>query len=250
MGEYLLFRLYGLMASWGDIAVGEHRPSFAHPSKSAILGLVAAAVGLTRDSDEAQRELAQAYGFAVRVDVPGFLLRDYHTVQVPSSGTGRNRRTFATRKEELEVPGEELNTILSSRDYRCDAVYTVCLWALRGSPPYTLKDMAERLRVPVFVLYLGRKSCPPALPLQPVLVTADTVRQAFEGASFRDGEDLKGIPEGKLVAVYWEGAEESGYVKVHSITRRDIPLNRQRWQFADREEHYGVAGSMAQSREE
>jgi CRISPR system Cascade subunit CasD len=38
MRDYLLFRLYGPLAAWGDIAVGEYRPSFAHPSKSAIIG--------------------------------------------------------------------------------------------------------------------------------------------------------------------------------------------------------------------
>ena len=46
--DYLVFRLYGPMCSWGDIAVGEVRPSTVHPSKSAILGLIAAALGVKR----------------------------------------------------------------------------------------------------------------------------------------------------------------------------------------------------------
>ena len=58
MHEYLLFRLYGSMASWGDIAVGEFRPTFDHPSKSAVMGLIAAAMGIRRDEEERQRELA------------------------------------------------------------------------------------------------------------------------------------------------------------------------------------------------
>src|SRR6266699_2816470 len=81
--EYLVFRLYGPMCSWGDIAVGEVRPSTMHPSKSAILGLVAAALGLkrpdtVRDENErttlevAHSTLAHGYGFAVRVDAPGY----------------------------------------------------------------------------------------------------------------------------------------------------------------------------------
>src|SRR5215470_15857056 len=110
--DYLVFRLYGPMGSWGDIAVGEVRPSTVHPSKSAILGLIAAALGIkrpntTRDDTErsalevAHGALAQGYGFAVCVDAPGVPLVDYHTAQVPSSGTGRNRRQFATRHDEL-----------------------------------------------------------------------------------------------------------------------------------------------------
>ena len=46
--DYLVFRLYGPMCSWGDIAVGEVRPSTVHPAKSAILGLIAAALGIKR----------------------------------------------------------------------------------------------------------------------------------------------------------------------------------------------------------
>ena len=42
--DYLLFRLYGPMASWGEIAVGETRHSAAYPGKSAIIGLLAAAM--------------------------------------------------------------------------------------------------------------------------------------------------------------------------------------------------------------
>ena len=130
--DYLVFRLYGPMCSWGDIAVGEVRPSTMHPSKSAILGLIAAALGIKRPNtahDDTERQPSKrhiaplrGYGFAVRIDAPGVPLVDYHTAQVPSSGTGRNRRQFATRRDELlAVPRAELNTILSRRDYRVDA---------------------------------------------------------------------------------------------------------------------------------
>ena len=138
MKEYLIFRIYGMMASWGDIAVGEFRPSFDHPSKSAVMGMVAAALGIRRDEEERLRELATGYDMAVRIDVPGILLRDYHTAQVPSSGKGRKKLVFSTRKAELSVPKDELNTILSSRDYRCDAVYSVCLWSRTASLPTRL----------------------------------------------------------------------------------------------------------------
>src|SRR5919106_1412802 len=166
--DYLVFRLYGPMCSWGDIAVGEVRPSTVHPSKSAILGLIAAAIGIKRPDtvgdenertalEEAHSALVQGYGFAVRVDAPGVPLVDYHTAQVPSSGTGRNRRQFATRRDELlAVPRAELNTILSRRDYRVDALYTVTLWARPGAP-HALDEFAARLHAPVYALYLGRK---------------------------------------------------------------------------------------------
>ena len=95
---------------------------------------------------------------AIRIDGPGILMRDYHTAQVPA-GKGKIKYHFLTRKDELAVPKDELNTILSSRDYRCDAVYTICLWAY-ASPPYPIATIKSHLDNPAFVLYLGRKSCP------------------------------------------------------------------------------------------
>src|SRR4030042_2295236 len=185
MAEYLVFQLYGPMAAWGDIAVGEYRPSFAHPSKSAIVGLLAAAVGIRRDEEEHQKTLANACYFAVRVDAMGTLLRDYHTAQVPSEKKGVTRYT---RYSELAV--QDLNTILSSRDYPCDAAYSVAIYlrddcedSLRilaerlNVQKFTLSVLAEKLGKPEFALYLGRKSCPLALPLQPKVITATNFKK-------------------------------------------------------------------------
>ena len=45
MLNFLIFQLYGQMAAWGEIAVGEYRPSRDYPSKSALIGMVAAGFG-------------------------------------------------------------------------------------------------------------------------------------------------------------------------------------------------------------
>ena len=49
--DILVFRLYGPMASWGEIAVGENRHTANYPSKSALLGLLGAALGIERDDE-------------------------------------------------------------------------------------------------------------------------------------------------------------------------------------------------------
>ena len=234
MADYLVFHLYGPMAAWGDIAVGEYRPSFAHPSKSAIVGLLAASLGIRRDEEELQNSLANACTFAVRVDAMGTLLRDYHTIQVPSSGTGRNRRTFHTRRAELAE--SDLNTILSSRDYRCDAVYTVAI-TLREDGAFCITELADALRKPVFSLYLGRKSCPLAYPLFPQVISAANVKEALREALVPD--DLKSLIQEKSCLVYWEG-EQGGYVREQVMTRRDESLSRKRWQFSERKENFAT----------
>lgn len=242
--DYLLFRLYGPLAAWGGIAVGQERPSDAHPGKSALLGLLGAAMGVRRDEEQQHQRMAAAYRFAVRVDAPGVLLRDYHTIQVPPE---RRKVVYYTRRDELRA--DTLNTILSSREYRCDALYTVALWIRDGqSAPFTLSELKQGLKQPRFPLYLGRKSCPLALPVQADVVTAGTLEEAFRQANFKDDADLLDTRDQRelldrpaRVLIYWEaddpGTEVGDWQPVQTITRRDQPLNRRRWQFTERREH-------------
>lgn len=254
MRDYLLFRLYGPLAAWGGIAVGEFRPSFGHPSKSAVLGLVAGALGLRRTDQASLDALAAGYGFAVRADTPGEVLRDFHTAQVPS----RQKRIFMTRKDELAGPNHDLNTILSSRDYRVEALYTVALWA-RPHAPYTLNVLADTLRRPRFVPYLGRKSCPLALPMQPQITSAAALPLAFSQVQFAEATDLlpdftpkeqpgpfrqmlKGsyLPEHNSAALYYDLDADIQEMEAatHIQIRRDQAGNRLRWHFTERQEGY------------
>jgi len=245
MTAYLVFRLYGPMASWGDIAVGEVRPSSTHPSKSAVLGLVAAALRINRENEQSHRELATAYGFAVRVDSMGVPLVDYHTVQVPPSGSGKIRRRYATRREELStVPRDGLKTILSRRDYRMDAIATVALWNSSETPPYSLAEIRGALEHPGYVLYLGRKACPLALPVEAQVLQSQSVKEALSKANFNDidGFAIKYLRPSGPPALYWEEGAESGVDAEHTFERRDMPISRHRWQFDVRREHYASLG--------
>ena len=165
--DYLVFRLYGPMASWGEIAVGESRHTASYPSKSAIIGLLGAALGIKREHDEKQQPLDQGYSLAVDVVTLGHLLRDYHTTQVPDSA-GKFR--YHARRDELVLGKHRLGTILSSREYRSDALALVALRALDNAP-YTLGKIKEHLLQPKYHLYLGRTSCPLAAPLDPQIIS-------------------------------------------------------------------------------
>lgn len=239
--QWLIFRLYGPLASWGGVAVGEVRDSDAHPGKSAVLGLVAAALGIRREEDARLQALAEGYGYAVQVESSGLAIADYHTAQVPSRSTLKGR-PHATRKDELAMPRDDLNTILSSRSYRCDALYRVALWA-QSQAPESLSTLAGALRRPVFVPYLGRKSCAVALPLEPQLLEAATLTTALDAATFAgdrvfDSGELQGRNRGTR-SLHWEDdpAIDPGIAADMTLSRRDHLRSRQRWQYAERREH-------------
>ncbi|XSG84495.1 MAG: type I-E CRISPR-associated protein Cas5/CasD [Methylohalobius sp. ZOD2] len=232
MRRFLIFHLYGPMAAWGEAAVGEYRPSAAHPGKSAVTGLLAAALGIRRDEEEKNRRLAESYGLGVRVDAGGELLRDYHTIQVPPA---RRKARYLTRRDELAA--DNRYTILSQRDYRVEAAWTCALWAGENAPQ-ELEALADALCRPRFTLYLGRKSCLPALPLNPKVVETETLREAFD--AHPPPEDLQELTRGQAPRYFWEqlSAEETGFEATWVAPRRDKPLSRKRWQFGLREEFH------------
>lgn len=231
MRQFLVFRLFAPMASWGGIAVGEVRPSDLRPSRSALLGLFAAALGLRRDDEEAHRDLGAGLRFAVRVDSVGVPLVDYHTAQVARPD---RRRPVLTRADELL--GSNVGTILSSRHYRCDADYVVVAWSPIPEPRWTPRELAKALRRPRFVLYLGRKSCPLATPLKPDVVEATTVLGAIQAAELKDWPELPAM-KSRRADLFWEGDEAIAGVEAQQVVeRRDDPVSRERWTFRVRRE--------------
>src|SRR5215469_1393549 len=79
MPEFLTFVLAAPLAAMGEIAVGERRGSWDRPGRSAVLGLIAACLGLAREDEGAHESLETGYGLALRVQNVGPLLPDYHT---------------------------------------------------------------------------------------------------------------------------------------------------------------------------
>ena len=157
--EFLVFQLQAPMSSWGDTAVGEYRGSYEYPGESALIGLHGAAIGIRREDDAGHAALKRGLQICRGCSVCRQTARDHHTAQVPGRGALKGR-PHATRRDELGVPKDDLNTILSTRDYRQDAASLVAVQPL-GDGPYALEVLADRLRQPCFVLYLGRKSCRP-----------------------------------------------------------------------------------------
>lgn len=235
MTDFLLFTLYAPLASWGEIAVGEARGSWDRPSRSAVLGLLAAALGITREDQAAHDALDAGYGIAVRLDAPGRQLVDYHTAQTVAASVAKKHRP-ATRAALLAAGDRE--TILSRRGYRQDALATVALWAQPGAR-WPLTQLAAALERPAFVLYAGRKANALGLPLAPRIVAAATLADALtQRVPVPPSIPLAALqpPGGWGREVAHDDCEgfPSGLRPLRRDVRRDTAPHRGRWQFAER----------------
>lgn len=160
----LLIRLAGPMQSWGDSSRFARRTTRREPTKSGIVGLMASALGRTREDpvdDLAQLELA------VRIEQPGQLMRDFQTERPLDGGD--------------PMP-------LSNRYYLADACFLVAL----GGPYEMLEKVETALRLPRRPLYLGRRSCPTDMPLcLGINREARDVRQVLSREPWRASERYK-----------------------------------------------------------
>jgi len=135
----LLLCCAGPMQSWGTKSRFEKRDTEREPSKSGIIGLICAALG--RDRTKPLDDLA-SLRMGVRVDSPGRVEVDFHT----AIGV-------------IKAKGKDTGTQLSERAYLTDAVFLV---GLEGKDSSLLATIHDRLKNPVWPLFLGRKSFPPS----------------------------------------------------------------------------------------
>ncbi|MCW8382378.1 type I-E CRISPR-associated protein Cas5/CasD [Streptomyces justiciae] len=136
----LTLRLAGPLQAWGASARFARRTTESAPTKSGVIGMLAAARGMDRGDDDTLARLA-ALRFGVRIDQPGTRVRDFQTAH--HADTGKS------------MP-------LSERYYLADAVFVA---AVEGEDTL-LDELHAALRNPVHPPYLGRRSCPPAHPVQ------------------------------------------------------------------------------------
>lgn len=217
MRDYLVLTLTATLGAMGEFAGHERRGTLDWPGRSAILGLVGAALGLRREADFSAID---GLGTAVAIFDAGAPLRDYHTVQtVPAAASkGAQSRPEAMRRA---AAARKLNTVLTSRDYRMGSLYGIALW----SGP--LVQILEALEEPAFTLYLGRKSCPLAAPLAPRIVTS---------AGPVDALGAMVLPPWRAGAVARRIAADPGSIDADMTElRQDVPRDRQAWHFGPRD---------------
>jgi CRISPR system Cascade subunit CasD len=147
----LLVRLAGPMQSWGVQSRFTERDTGLEPSKSGVMGLLAAALGRPREAEI--KDLA-ALTMGVRVDRPGVLKMDFHT----AGGAHRRGDKYGV----VKADGSKGETVTSRRYYLADADFLV---GLQGEEEL-LRRLDAALWRPVWPLYLGRKAFVPGNPVR------------------------------------------------------------------------------------
>jgi len=147
----LALHLRGPMQSWGGDSRFNTRSTERLPTKSALVGLLAAAHGRPRGSDVSD---LVALSMVIRVDQAGQMMRDYHTVGGGYPKGGGIKVASGKKRS------EETTTLVSERYYLADAAFTVIL----SGDPETVTLSGAALEHPRWAPALGRRSCPPAEP--------------------------------------------------------------------------------------
>lgn len=173
MPHILLLRLSAPMQSWGIMSRFSRRDTGKEPSKSGVIGILCAALGISREEADTKNPLFNELTklkMGVVVLREGVLLSDYHTAQNIAKAAGGIKETE-----------------LSTRFYLSDADFVV---VLAGENRETLEIVQKALQNPKWQLFLGRKSFPPDFPVyyrEGVMTTDKTLED------FLQGDELKKI---------------------------------------------------------
>jgi CRISPR system Cascade subunit CasD len=169
MANTLFLRLEGPLQAWGERGRWSVRDTAPEPTKSGIVGLLACALGL--NVDEEIRGLSQHIEVGVRVDQPGTLLDDYHTV-----GGGYSEPQLLTAEgKPKKTPAGEPHTELTNRAYLCDASFLAAI----QSDAETINWLAQAIQNPQWSIFLGRKCCIPSRPLYEGVGNYTSIEQAL-----------------------------------------------------------------------
>ena len=217
MDDYLIIKLQGPMQAWGSHTFEDYRPSNNFPTRSAIVGLLAACLGIDRQDQDKQIALADGLVMAVRQDdfsggngaYPSSRIIDFHTVEKARKVDGK----------------ENKNPVVSRREYLCDASFTVAM-RVSASATCSLDEVKASLDSPVYTPFLGRRSCPISRPL---------FETSFKASSFAEALSQVAPSRGLIYSDVDEGSD--GQIRL-----RDVPLNSNR-QFGTRSVFIHSGGS-------
>lgn len=172
----LAFYIDAPLQSWGASSKYQYRETNNFPTKSAIIGILAAALGIDKHSPDEAEKLAPLTDLrltAVRIPKKqaSTRLTDFHTI-----GGGYDKA--ASQREKMSIPrkasGAPFGTVITRRTYLTDASFV----AIIEGGEATIESLKNALLNPVWGVWFGRKTCLPATPLTPT--HGEDAQQAFD----------------------------------------------------------------------
>jgi len=221
MSYILLLRLSAPMQSWGVMSRFSRRDTGKEPSKSGVIGLLCAALGICREEANTENPFfddLKNLKMGVLVLREGILQSDYHTAQNIAIASG----------------GTNKPTELSTRFYLADADFVV---GLEGSNRESLETVHAALLNPKWHLFLGRKAFVPDLPVyfrEGVFTVGESLEEFLRGSKLKEilqkyyGEFGK-HPKDRSLRRRLIIEDENG-----SETRQDVPLSFAARRFTNR----------------
>ena len=206
MTDFLILRLQGPMQAWGKHTFEDYRPIERFPTRSGLVGLLGACLGIERQDIRSRESLSASFKMAVRSDfreeTEPCMLTDYHTILAARKAVGKRNKI----------------AVQSYREYMCDTHFTVAL-SEKQSAEYSLKQLENAVKSPCYTPSLGRRSCPLSRPLFETCVQANDLVSALQLISPRQG------------TIY----SEEGKNSLPRMQVRDVPMSTKQRQFATRE---------------
>lgn len=204
----LFLRLEGPMQAWG---VQESkfvvRRTAEATTKSGIIGMLCAAMGISRYDVSEWLPKLTTLQIGVRIDRPGIRWWDYHTI-----GAGMQMRTAEGKTK----PG----AMLTRREYLCDASFLV---AINGESDL-IRILDNAIRNPKWTLYLGRKCCPPSRPIsEHAAGNFENLETAVRSIAWRPRLDRDECPKTVDCMLDWKPTPEQPIAPDDALIWYDVP---------------------------
>jgi len=218
MTAFLILQLEGVMQAWGEHTFEDFRGTSHIPTRSALLGLLGACLGLDRDDTAQQQALDRSLYFTVRVSQQRLCngqqcrpqrLTDFHTVE--------HARKVDIRKSN-EFP------VVSRREYLYDAHFHLAIEEAEQAV-YRLPQLQQAVCKPVYTPYLGRRCCPLTKPLFAAYLTAENAIAALQQWQVNEGPCYSDAPT-LQTDIQWQMRDQPLYGRIRQFANRRLFVHR------------------------
>ena len=186
MQDFLIIKLQGAMQAWGGHTFEDYRPSHIFPTRSAVVGLLGACLGIDREDIQGRADLNASFELTVRADRRKIRTEQFGQI-MEKTLTMQKMTDYHTVLDARKVDGSSRpEAIISRREYLCDAEFSLAL-GFRDNAVFSLEMVRNAIQKPYYTPSLGRKSCPIQRPLLETIVVAENGQQALDQIEPKQG---------------------------------------------------------------